>query len=84
MEERMKKRDIPNRRPCVTTDVGEGLAVTVSFHPDTGDAVEVFMTGRGKASDNPMQDALYNMGVKASELMQMDDSPEEPSQAQAE
>ena len=29
----MPKKDIPNRRPCVTTDVGEGLAVTVSFHP---------------------------------------------------
>tara|TARA_R100000773_G_C4207046_1_gene107639 strand:+ start:1019 stop:1261 length:243 start_codon:yes stop_codon:yes gene_type:complete len=80
----MPKKDIPNRRPCVTTDVGEGLAVTVSFHPKTGEAVEVFMTGRGKASDNPMQDALYNMGVKASELMQMEDVPDESSQAHAE
>ena len=42
------------------------------------------MTGRGKASDNPMQDALYNMGVKASELMQMEDAPDESSQAHAE
>ena len=80
----MPKKDIPNRRPCVTTDVGEGLAVTVSFHPKTGEAVEVFMTGRGKASDNPMQDALYNMGVKVSELMQMEDAPDESSQAHAE
>ena len=80
----MPKKNIPNRRPCVTTDVGEGLAVTVSFHPKTGEAVEVFMTGRGKASDNPMQDALYNMGVKASELMQMEDVPDESSQAHAE
>ena len=79
----MPKKDIPNRRPCVTTDVGEGLAVTVSFHPKTGEAVEVFMTGRGKASDNPMQDALYNMGVKASELMQMEDAPDDASQAPA-
>lgn len=47
-----------------------GLAVTVSFHPNTGEAVEVFMTGRGKASDNAMQDALYEMGVAASKLMQ--------------
>ena len=23
---------LPNRRPCVTTDVGEGLAVTVSYN----------------------------------------------------
>ena len=83
----MSKKEIPNRRPCVTEDVGMGLTVTVSYHPETGDAVEVFMTGRGKASDNPMQDALYNMGVKASNLMQMidePDEPEEPSQLQAE
>ena len=80
----MSKKEIPNRRPCVTEDVGMGLTVTVSYHPETGDAVEVFMTGRGKASDNPMQDALYNMGVKASNLMQMIDEPEEPSQLQAE
>jgi hypothetical protein len=47
-----------------------GLAVTVSFHPNTGEAVEVFMTGRGKASDNEMQNVLYNMGVEVSKLMQ--------------
>lgn len=62
--------DLPNRRPCMTTDLGMGLAVTVSFHPVTGEAVEVFMTGRGKASDNEMQNALYEMGVAASKLMQ--------------
>lgn len=47
-----------------------GLAVTVSFHPRTGEALEVFMTGRGKASDNQMQEALYRMGVEASKLIQ--------------
>jgi hypothetical protein len=47
-----------------------GLSVTVSYHPETGEACEVFMSGRGKASDNPMQEALYNLGVKASKLMQ--------------
>lgn len=61
---------LPNRRPCVTTELGMGLAVTVSFHPHTGEAVEVFMTGRGKASDNEMQNVLYNMGVEVSKLMQ--------------
>ena len=61
---------LPNRRPCVTTELGMGLAVTVSFHPNTGEAVEVFMTGRGKASDNEMQNVLYNMGVEVSKLMQ--------------
>ncbi len=34
--------NLPNRRPCITTDVGEGLAVTVSFHPVTNTPVEVF------------------------------------------
>lgn len=62
--------NIPNRRPCITQDLGLGLAVTVSFHPTTGEAIEVFMTGRGKASDNAMQDALYELGVTASKLMQ--------------
>jgi hypothetical protein len=61
---------LPNRRPCVTTDIGAGLAVTVSFHPHTGEAVEVFMTGRGKASENSLTEALYQLGVTASKLMQ--------------
>ncbi len=62
--------NIPNRRPCITTELGMGLAVTVSFHPQTGEAVEVFMTGRGKASDNTLTEALYQLGVTASKLMQ--------------
>lgn len=63
--------DLPNRRPCVTQDVGMGLSVTVSYHPKTLQPVEVFMTGRGdKASDNPMTEALYEIGVSASKLMQ--------------
>ena len=62
--------NLPNRRPCVTTDIGAGLAVTVSFHPQTGEAVQVFMTGRGKASENSLTDALYQLGVTASKLMQ--------------
>lgn len=44
--------------------------MTVSFHPQTGEAVEVFMTGRGKASDNTLTEALYQLGVTASKLMQ--------------
>jgi len=66
----MEDKELPNRRPCVTEDVGMGLTLTVSFHPITGESVEIFMTGRGKASDNPMQEALYNLGVQASRLMQ--------------
>jgi len=66
--------NLPNRRPCITTDVGEGLCITVSYHPDTEEPVELFVTGRGKkASDGPMTDALYNLGVVASKLMQKED-----------
>ena len=64
----MKK--IPNRRPSLTEDVGMGISVTVSFHPETYEAVEVFVTSRGKASDNPMQEALYNLGVQVSKMIQ--------------
>lgn len=63
-------RQVPNRRPCITTNVGAGLAVTVSFCPQTGDAIEVFMSQRGKASDNELTEAMYNLGVTASKLMQ--------------
>ena len=63
--------DLPNRRPCVTTDVGEGLAVSVSYHPETNEAVEVFVSSRGKkASDGPMTDALYNLGVQVASIIQ--------------
>ena len=61
---------LPSRRPCVTEEIGMGICVTVSFHPETMEAVEVFLSQRGKASDNPMQEALYNLGVAASNLMQ--------------
>ena len=64
----MKK--IPNRRPSLTEDGGMGISVTVSFHPETQEAVEVFVTSRGKASDNPMQEALYNLGVQVSKMIQ--------------
>ena len=63
-------RQVPNRRPCITTNVGAGMAVTVSFCPQTGDAIEVFMSQRGKASDNELTEAMYNLGVTASKLMQ--------------
>ena len=66
--------DLPNRRPCITTDVGEGLAVSVSYHPETSEAVEVFVSSRGKkASDGPMTDALYNLGVQVSSIIQNKD-----------
>ena len=65
--------EIPNRRPCISQDIGEGMVVTVSYHPKTNEAIEVFLTGRGyKAGASPMSDALYELGVKASKLMQKD------------
>lgn len=62
--------NLPNRRPHITTDLGMGLSITVSFHPETGEVIDVFMSGRGKASDNPMQNALYELGVTASKFVQ--------------
>jgi hypothetical protein len=63
--------ELPNRRPCITQDVAEGLVVTVSYHPETHVPCEVFLTGRGlKASDSPMTEALYELGVTASKLIQ--------------
>lgn len=62
---------LPNRRPCISEEIGEGMVVTVSYHPQSGEPVEVFLTGRGyKASDNPMTSALYKLGVTASKLIQ--------------
>jgi hypothetical protein len=69
-----KVKEVPNRRPSWTEDVGMGISVTVSFHPETQEAVEVFVTSRGKASDNPMQDALYNLGVQVSKMIQGKDN----------
>ena len=68
---------LPNRRPCESEDVGEGMTVTVSFHPKSGEPVDVFLTGRGKASDSPMAEALYRLGVSASKMMQREDNDEQ-------
>jgi len=61
--------ELPNRRPCITSDLGMGISVTVSYHPESNQPVEVFLSSRGKASDNDMQNVLYNLGVEASSLM---------------
>jgi hypothetical protein len=37
--------------------------------PTTNTPVEIYLTGRGKASDSPMTEALYNLGVVASKIM---------------
>ena len=73
-------QDLPNRRPCINQEIGEGMIVSVSYHPQTGEPVETFLTGRGfKASDSAMANALYELGVTASKLMQRDFDDEQAS-----
>lgn len=60
-----------NRRPSVIINCGEGLVVSVSFDPDTLEPYDVFLVGRGyKASDAPLNEALYEAGVTISKIMQ--------------
>ena len=62
--------NIPWRRPCVTQQVADGLSVTVSYHPETLEPCEFFLTERGKASAGEWPDALYKLGVEGSKLLQ--------------
>lgn len=59
---------LPNRRPCVTEDVGP-FSVTVGFMPSTLNPCEVFITARGR-SGTELEQHLYDIGVKASKIMQ--------------
>lgn len=58
--------DLPNRRVCITSDVGP-FAVSVGFND--GHPCEVFVTKRGK-SGTDLDDILYEMGVTISKIMQ--------------
>ncbi len=60
--------DLPNRRPCITTRT-ENFHFSVGFDPATGQAVEFFITGRGKVGQQ-LDTELYELSVKASKLMQ--------------
>lgn len=60
--------EIPNRRPCITTRT-DNFHFSVGFDPDTGTAVEFFITGRGKVGQQ-LDTELYELSVKASKLMQ--------------
>jgi hypothetical protein len=60
--------NIPDRRPCVTEDVGD-FAVTVGYHPDSGQACEIFISKRAKTG-TVLEENQYNIGVTASKLMQ--------------
>ena len=63
-----KMMDLPNRRPCITTRT-ENFHFSVGFDPTTGQAVEFFITGRGKVGQQ-LDTELYELSVKASKLMQ--------------
>ena len=63
-----------NRRPSINMNCGQGLIVSVSFDPETGKPFDVFLVGRGyKASDVPLNQALYEAGVNISKIMQGED-----------
>lgn len=64
-----------NRRPSVTTKVGR-FAATVSFDPSTGHPIEVFITDRGVKVGEWLDEALYNLGVEVSKIMQKETIPE--------
>ena len=59
---------MPNRRPCINTRT-DNFNFSVSYHPDTGVPVDVFITGRGKVGQD-LDIELYELSVKASKLMQ--------------
>ena len=59
----------PNRRPCITSDVG-GFSVTVGFDPnDNYKPCEVFITARAKTGTE-LEAWQYQAGVEASKIMQ--------------
>ena len=65
-----KKTKNKNRRPSININCGQGLVVSVSFDPDTGEPYDVFLVGRGyKASDVQLNQALYEAWVNISKIM---------------
>ena len=71
---------LPNRRPCTTVRVVtevDNYYCTVSYHPETGEACEVFMTGRGKVGQT-MDNVLTELGIAISRELQ--DKTEEPNE----
>ena len=59
---------MPNRRPCIN-DRTDNFHFSVGLHPETGNPVDVFITGRGKVGQD-LDIELYELSVKASKLMQ--------------
>ena len=59
---------LPNRLPCIN-DRTDNFHFSEGFHPETGNPVDVFITGRGKVGQD-LDTELYELSVKASKLMQ--------------
>jgi len=61
-----------SRRASVTESIpGKefAFAVTVGFRPTYGHPLEIFLTQRGR-SGYPFEEALYDLGITASKIMQ--------------
>jgi len=52
---------MPNRRPFINTRT-DNFHFSVSFHPETGNPVEVFIIGRGKVGQD-LDTELYELSV---------------------
>ena len=59
---------LSTRRPCINTRT-KHFHFSVGFDPDTGQPVEIFITGRGKVGQE-LDFELYELSVEASKLMQ--------------
>ena len=64
----MNAKPLPSRRQCVTART-ENFHFSISFHPETGHPVEIFVGGRGK-SGSQLDQELIELSAEASKIMQ--------------
>jgi len=64
----MNTKPLPNRRECITART-ESFHFSISFHPETGHPVEIFVGGRGK-SGSQLDEELVELSAEASKIMQ--------------
>lgn len=60
--------ELKKRRPCVTART-DNFHFSISYDPETGNAVDFFIVGRGKVGQQ-LDEELYELSVTASKLMQ--------------
>jgi len=63
---------LPNRRPSehVTANTRFGrVHLTLSYHPENGQILEMFFTGRG-TTGSEIEDILYELGIGLSRALQ--------------